>query len=189
MVYSIKITSTSTRLLAKNNKQISDEDLRKLIQHFNRMNLRDDNLSSPTWWGAAYEYHQTFCRQCRKESRRILHAKWNCKTTGKHFRAGRKCWNHMTLPWKWRYADWVQNYVESRYGSARNITLYGQEKSGTVWGLCKMNMLFHNIYDSKILNGIPCLILCTKSMVNWKPLTWWLPIRLFRRITATPTWN
>jgi type I restriction enzyme M protein len=46
-----------------------------------------------------------------------------------------------------------KNYVESRYGSSKNISLYGQEKSGTVWGLCKMNMLFHNIYDSKILNG------------------------------------
>ncbi|MFO0507883.1 MAG: N-6 DNA methylase, partial [bacterium] len=46
-----------------------------------------------------------------------------------------------------------KNYVESRYGTVKNLSLYGQEKSGTVWGLCKMNMLFHNIYDSKILNG------------------------------------
>jgi type I restriction enzyme M protein len=46
-----------------------------------------------------------------------------------------------------------KNYVESRYGTAKTSSLYGQEKSGTVWGLCKMNMLFHNIYDSKILNG------------------------------------
>jgi type I restriction enzyme M protein len=46
-----------------------------------------------------------------------------------------------------------KNYVESRYGTARNLSLYGQEKSGTVWSLSKMNMLFHNIYDSNILNG------------------------------------
>jgi type I restriction enzyme M protein len=46
-----------------------------------------------------------------------------------------------------------KNYVEARYGSTRNITLYGQEKSGTVWSLCKMNMLFHGIYDAKIENG------------------------------------
>ena len=46
-----------------------------------------------------------------------------------------------------------KNYVESRYGSARNISLYGQEKSGTVWSLSKMNMLFHNIFDSNIVNG------------------------------------
>ena len=46
-----------------------------------------------------------------------------------------------------------KNYVENRYGSARNLSLYGQEKSGTVWSLCKMNMLFHNIFDSNIVNG------------------------------------
>jgi type I restriction enzyme M protein len=46
-----------------------------------------------------------------------------------------------------------KNYVESRYGSSRNLSLYGQEKSGTVWGLCKMNMLFHGVYDSNIVNG------------------------------------
>jgi type I restriction enzyme M protein len=46
-----------------------------------------------------------------------------------------------------------KNYVESRYGSAKNLSLYGQEKSGTVWSLCKMNMLFHEIYDSNIVNG------------------------------------
>jgi type I restriction enzyme M protein len=46
-----------------------------------------------------------------------------------------------------------KNYVESRYGSSRNLSLYGQEKSGTVWGLSKMNMLFHGVYDSNIVNG------------------------------------
>lgn len=46
-----------------------------------------------------------------------------------------------------------KNYVESRYGSAKNLSLYGQEKSGTVWGLSKMNMLFHNIFDSNIVNA------------------------------------
>jgi type I restriction-modification system DNA methylase subunit len=44
------------KTFGKNNKQISDEDLRKLIQHFNRMNLRDDNLEFPDLMGAAYEY-------------------------------------------------------------------------------------------------------------------------------------
>jgi len=45
------------------------------------------------------------------------------------------------------------NYVESKYGSARKLTLYGQEKNGTTWGLCKLNMLFHDILDAQIENG------------------------------------
>ena len=31
--------------------------------------------------------------------------------------------------------------------------LYGQEKNGTIWGLCKLNMLFHDILDVQIENG------------------------------------
>ena len=45
------------------------------------------------------------------------------------------------------------NYVESKYGSARKLTLYGQEKNGTTRGLCKLNMLFHDILDAQIENG------------------------------------
>jgi type I restriction enzyme M protein len=45
------------------------------------------------------------------------------------------------------------NHVESKYGSARKLTLYGQEKNGTTWGLCKLNMLFHDILDAQIENG------------------------------------
>ena len=35
----------------------------------------------------------------------------------------------------------------------RKLTLYGQEKNGTTWGLCKLNMLFHDILDAQIENG------------------------------------
>ena len=45
------------------------------------------------------------------------------------------------------------NSVESKYGSARKLTLNGQEKNGTTWGLCKLNMLFHDILDAQIENG------------------------------------
>ena len=46
-----------------------------------------------------------------------------------------------------------KNYVESRYGKAGKLSFYGQELNGTTWSLCKMNMLFHDIYDAQILNG------------------------------------
>ncbi|MBV5304345.1 MAG: N-6 DNA methylase, partial [Chlorobium sp.] len=49
------------------------------------------------------------------------------------------------------------NSVESKYGSARKLTLYGQEKNGTTWGLCKLNMLFHdtNAITTPPLRGTP----------------------------------
>ena len=44
------------RTIGKNNKQISDEDLRELIRHFNKISLIDENLEFPDLMGAAYEY-------------------------------------------------------------------------------------------------------------------------------------
>ena len=44
------------RSIGKNNKQITDEDLRELIRDFNKKNLRDENLEFPDLMGAAYEY-------------------------------------------------------------------------------------------------------------------------------------
>ena len=44
------------RSIGKNNKQITDEDLRELIREFNRIRLTDDNLEFPDLLGAAYEF-------------------------------------------------------------------------------------------------------------------------------------
>ena len=47
----------------------------------------------------------------------------------------------------------AKNYVESRYGDASRLSFAGQESNGTTWSLCKMNMLFHDIFDAEILQG------------------------------------
>jgi len=142
------------RSIGKNNKQITDEDLRELIREFNKKNLTDDNLEFPDLMGAAYEYLiKYFADSAGKKAGEfytpndvvrllvnILEPEQDSEVYDPTVGSG-----GMLIESK--------NYVESRYGSARNLSLYGQEKSGTVWSLSKMNMLFHSIYDSKIVNG------------------------------------
>ena len=142
------------RSIGKNNKQITDEDLRELIREFNKKNLTDDNLEFPDLMGAAYEYLiKYFADSAGKKAGEfytpnevvrllvnILEPKEDDEIYDPTVGSG-----GMLIESK--------NYVESRYGSARNISLYGQEKSGTVWSLSKMNMLFHDIFDSNIVNG------------------------------------
>lgn len=142
------------RSIGKNNKQISDEDLRELIREFNKKSLTDDNLEFPDLMGAAYEYLiKYFADSAGKKAGEfytpnevvrllvnILEPEADSEVYDPTVGSG-----GMLIECK--------NYVESRYGSAKNLSLYGQEKSGTVWSLCKMNMLFHNIYDSNIVNG------------------------------------
>jgi len=142
------------KTFGKNNKQISDEDLRELIRHFNKMNLRDDNLEFPDLMGAAYEYLiKHFADSAGKKAGEFYTPNEVVKLLVNILEPGEDAEIYDPTVGSGGMVIECKNYVESRYGSARNLSLYGQEKSGTVWGLCKMNMLFHGIYDSKILNG------------------------------------
>ncbi|MDD5363079.1 MAG: type I restriction-modification system subunit M [Ignavibacteria bacterium] len=142
------------KTIGKNSKKISDEDLRELIREFNRIDLTDDNLEFPDLMGAAYEFLiKYFADSAGKKGGEfytpnevvrllvnILEPEVNSEIYDPTVGSG-----GMLIESK--------NYVESRYGDSRNITLYGQEKNGTTWSLCKMNMIFHNIYDAKIENA------------------------------------
>ena len=142
------------KTFGKNNKQISDEDLRELIKKFNRISLRDDNLEFPDLMGAAYEYLiKHFADSAGKKAGEFYTPNEIVKLLVNILEPGKDAEIYDPTVGSGGMLIECKNYVESRYGTAKKLSLYGQEKSGTVWGLCKMNMLFHNIYDSKILNG------------------------------------
>jgi len=142
------------KTFGKNNKQISDEDLRELIKKFNRISLRDDNLEFPDLMGAAYEYLiKHFADSAGKKAGEFYTPNEIVKLLVNILEPGKDAEIYDPTVGSGGMLIECKNYVESRYGTVKNLSLYGQEKSGTVWGLCKMNMLFHNIYDSKILNG------------------------------------
>jgi type I restriction enzyme M protein len=44
----------------------------------------------------------------------------------------------------------MHNYLRENGGSADEISLFGQEKIGTTWSICKMNMLLHGISHADI---------------------------------------
>ncbi len=44
----------------------------------------------------------------------------------------------------------VRDYVREKGQDASNVRLFGQEKIGTTWSICKMNMLLHGIPDADI---------------------------------------
>lgn len=142
------------RTIGKNNKQISDEDLRDLIRDFNRVRLTDDNLEFPDLMGAAYEYLiKYFADSAGKKAGEFYTPNEVVKLLVNILEPGEDAEIYDPTVGSGGMLIESRNYVEGRYGSAKNITLYGQEKSGTVWSLSKMNMLFHEIYDSNILHG------------------------------------
>lgn len=143
-----------SRSIGKNAKQITDEDLREILRNFNRIRLTEDNLEFSDLLGAAYEYLiKYFADSAGKKGgefyspNEVVHLLVNILEPDKDA--------EIYDPTSGSSGMLIEskNYAESRYGTARNLSLYGQEKSGTTWNLCKMNMLFHGIYDSTILNG------------------------------------
>lgn len=142
------------RSIGKNNKQITDEDLRDLIREFNKKNLTDENLEFPDLMGAAYEYLiKYFADSAGKKAGEFYTPNEVVKLLVNILEPEADSEIYDPTVGSGGMLIESKNYVESRYGTAKNLSLYGQEKSGTVWSLSKMNMLFHNIYDSNIVNG------------------------------------
>ena len=44
----------------------------------------------------------------------------------------------------------MRDYLREKGGSAEELALFGQEKMGTTWSICKMNMLLHGISHADI---------------------------------------
>lgn len=142
------------KTFGKNNKRITDKDLVEIITHFDKVVLTDDNLEFPDLLGSAYEYLiKYFADSAGKKGGEFYTPRTVVKLLVNILDPAEDA--EICDPAVGSGGMLIEsyNYVESKYGTARNMTLYGQEKNGTTWGLCKLNMLFHNILDAQIENG------------------------------------
>ena len=142
------------KTFGKNNKRITDADMVELIGHFDKVVLTDDNLEFPDLLGSAYEYLiKYFADSAGKKGGEFYTPRTVVKLLINILDPAQDA--EICDPAVGSGGMLIEsyNYVESKYGSARKLTLYGQEKNGTTWGLCKLNMLFHDILDAQIENG------------------------------------
>ena len=142
------------KTFGKNNKRITDADMVELISHFDEVVLTDDNLEFPDLLGSAYEYLiKYFADSAGKKGGEFYTPRTVVKLLVTILDPAQDA--EICDPTVGSGGMLIEsfNYVESKYGSARKLTLYGQEKNGTTWGLCKLNMLFHDILDAQIENG------------------------------------
>ena len=146
------------KTFGKNNKRITDADMVELIAHFNKVVLTDDNLEFPDLLGSAYEYLiKYFADSAGKKGGEFYTPRTVVKLLVTILDPAQDA--EICDPTVGSGGMLIEsfNYVESKYGSARKLTLYGQEKNGTTWGLCKLNMLFHdtNAITTPPLRGTP----------------------------------
>ena len=142
--------------IKKGKSSIPDQRWIDLINHFNSKlpPLVNENFEFPDLLGAAYEYLiKYFADSAGKKG-------------GEFYTPGQVVRLLVTLlkpqegmeiydPTVGSGGMLIQSlqYVEEHGQNARNLMLYGQESAPTVWIICKMNMILHNISSATIEDG------------------------------------
>jgi len=133
---------------------IPDTRLRKLIEHFNKFRLRNDDFEFPDLLGAAYEYLiGEFADSAGKKGgefytpRAVVRMMVQIAQPLETMRIYDPCSGSGGM------LILSQEYVSEHGGNPRNLALFGQEDNGGVWSISKMNMILHGIADADIRNG------------------------------------
>ncbi|WP_299253793.1 type I restriction-modification system subunit M [uncultured Lacinutrix sp.] len=142
------------RTIGKNKNALSDEKLIEFITHFNKVSLTDDRFEFPDLLGTAYEYLiKYFADSAGKKGGEFYTPNEVVKLLVTLLEPEEESAIYDPTCGSGGMLIENKNYVEARYGDASRLSFYGQELSGTTWSLCKMNMLFHDIFDAEILQG------------------------------------
>lgn len=142
------------RTIGKSKNALNDEKLIEFITHFNKVVLTDDRFEFPDLLGAAYEYLiKYFADSAGKKGGEFYTPNEVVKLLVNLLEPAKDAHIYDPTCGSGGMLIEAKNYVEARHGDASNLFFSGQELNGTTWSLCKMNMLFHDIYASEILQG------------------------------------
>ena len=165
----------------KSKQIITNERLVQLIWHFNRYRLTNDNFVFPDLLGAAYEFMiKNFADSAGKKGGefytpssvvqlmvRIIKPQENMEIYDPTVGSG-----GMLIQSK--------QYVEEQGGDGSTLSLFGQDDAATVWSICKMNMIMHDVKDADIQHGD------TLMEPFWKTGS---RVRQFDRVIANPPFS
>jgi len=140
----------------KGKTKIPDSKWKDLLDHFNqpRFVLVNENFEFPDLLGAAYEYLiKFFADSAGKKGgefytpAEVVHLLVQLTKP----EAG----NTIYDPTVGSGGFLIQShqYVEEQGQDPNDLALYGQDSNGTVWSICNMNMILHNITRFTIENG------------------------------------
>ena len=132
--------------------EIPDEKLRRLISHFNKYRLLDEDFEFPDLLGAAYEYLiGEFADSAGKKAgefytqRGVVQLMVRILDT----QGGTSLYD----PTRGSGGMLNQGNEHALQHGGPRLRLYGQEDNGAVWAICRMNLLLHRSPDADIRNG------------------------------------
>lgn len=140
----------------KGKTKIADQKWKDLLDHFNQPQfvLINDNFEFPDLLGAAYEYLiKYFADSAGKKGGEFYTPAEVVRLLVQLTKP--EAGNTVYDPTAGSGGFLIQahQYVEEQGQDPNNLGLYGQDSNGTVWSICNMNMILHNITRFTIENG------------------------------------
>ncbi len=140
----------------KGKTKIPDQKWKDLLDHFNQPQfvLVNDNFEFPDLLGAAYEYLiKFFADSAGKKGGEFYTPAEVVRLLVQITKP--EAGNEIYDPTAGSGGFLIQShqYVEEQGQDSNDLALYGQESNGTVWSICNMNMILHNITRFTIENG------------------------------------
>jgi len=132
-------------------RTLDDDTLSNFIQNFEHIPLRDENFEFPDLLGAAYEYLIKFFADSAGKKAGEFYTPADVVRTMVEIvdpQPGMSVYD----PTVGSGGMLIQtrDYIRECGGDPRDLSLAGQEKIGTTWSICKMNMLLHDISHADI---------------------------------------
>lgn len=140
----------------KGKTKIPDQKWKDLLDHFNQPQfvLVNDNFEFPDLLGAAYEYLiKFFADSAGKKGGEFYTPAEVVRLLVQLTKP--QAGNTVYDPTAGSGGFLIQahQYVEEQGQDPNDLALYGQDSNGTVWSICNMNMILHNITRFTIENG------------------------------------
>lgn len=149
-----KLEGVLTNTKYSDPKKYPDNELTRLISHFNSPRLRNSDLEKEDIFGDAYEYLlEQFADATKKKGgefftpREVVQLMVNITRP----KEGMKICDPTCGSGGMLIVS--RKYVESHKGKPRNLVLDGQESNYGNLAMCKMNMVLHGIVDFNITFG------------------------------------
>lgn len=141
-------------LKSNGDKLLTDEVLKELIDNFNEVELKDENFEFPDLLGAAYEFLiKHFAESAGKKGGEFYTPNEVVQLMAHILQPSERASMCDPTVGSGGLLINLRNYVEARYGSARNLSIFGQELKEGIYKMCKMNMIFHGIKNANIKMG------------------------------------
>lgn len=134
------------------NSKISDSKLQQLIQHFDKIRLRDEDFEFPDLLGAAYEYLiKYFADSAGKKAGEFYTPSGVVTLLTKILDPKPAMSIYDPAVGSGGMIIQAKEHIKELYDSD-NFSLYGQDAIATTWAMCKMNMILHGVVNADIKN-------------------------------------